>query len=62
MPEGTTRPKFEAGVDEWLWFLAEGQELDPENPGFGELREETREAVGIIMAFTKQERARQTYE
>lgn len=53
---------FEREIDEWLWFLARGETIDPDSGRYRALREETREAVEIMAAFTKQEKARHTYE
>jgi predicted transposase/invertase (TIGR01784 family) len=54
--------KFESSLDEWLWFLAEGEEIDPEGAGYGALRDAIREAVEIMRVFTKKDKARYTYE
>ena len=54
--------KFKSPLDEWLWFLAAGEDFDTEGAGFVRLRHEIREAVEIMQAFTKSDKARYTYE
>ena len=53
---------FESGMDEWLWFLEHGEEIDPEEGWYQGLRSELREAVTIMEAFSKQDKARYTYD
>ena len=54
--------KFKSPLDEWLWFLAAGEDFDTEGAGFVRLRHEIREAVEIMQTFTKSDKARYTYE
>ncbi|HEY9594591.1 MAG TPA: hypothetical protein VHE79_08940 [Spirochaetia bacterium] len=47
-------------VDQWLWFLSHGEEVDPEGDAFGELREAIQEAAEMMREFTKKDKARYT--
>ena len=49
-------------LDQWLWFLAHGEDVDPEGDAFADLRGAIREAVEIMRAFTKSDKARYTYD
>lgn len=62
LPKRSAGVKFERAIDEWLWLLLRGETIDPESADLSSFREETREAVRIMAAFTKQEKARHTYE
>ncbi len=53
---------FETGMDEWLWFLEHGEEIDPAESWYQGLRSELQEAVTIMEAFSKQDKARYTYD
>ena len=53
---------FETGMDEWLWFLEHGEEIDPAESWYQRLRSELQEAVTIMEAFSKQDKARCTYD
>ncbi len=53
---------FETGIDEWLWFLEHGEEIDPAESRYQGLRSELQEAVTIMEAFSKQDKARYTYD
>ena len=54
--------KFKSPLDEWLWFLAAGEDIDTADAGFLRLRHEIGEAVEIMQEFTKSDKARYTYE
>ncbi len=45
-------------LDQWLWFLVHGKEIDPEGEVFGELREAIQEAAEMMREFTKKDKAR----
>ncbi len=54
--------KFATSLDEWIWFLASGEEIDTEGASYESLRDGIREAIEIMGVFTKQDKARYTYE
>ena len=54
--------KFETPLEEWMWFLANGAEIDLRKASYRSLRDEIREAVEIMDVFSKQAKARYTYE
>jgi predicted transposase/invertase (TIGR01784 family) len=53
---------LKSGIDEWLYLLAKGESLDPEAGMLRGAEKEIQEAVEVMSAFTKQEKARYTYE
>jgi predicted transposase/invertase (TIGR01784 family) len=53
---------FKEGIDEWLYLLARGESLDTDSGTLKRAEKGIREAVEIMSAFTKQEKARYTYE
>ena len=57
--EGTI---LKAGIDRWLYLLAKGAELDPGSPGLAAVSADIEEALEIMSVFTRQERARHSYE
>ncbi|HEY9593216.1 MAG TPA: hypothetical protein VHE79_01970, partial [Spirochaetia bacterium] len=44
----------------WLWFLIHGGEIDPEEEAFAGLRGAIQEAVEMLRAWTKKDKARYT--
>ncbi len=52
------RATLETPADQWLWFLAHGEEVDPEEETFAELRGAIQEAVEMMREFTKKDKAR----
>ena len=49
-------------MDEWLFLLTRGAELDPESEVVRGAEPCIREAVEVLSAFTKPEKARHRYE
>ncbi len=49
-------------LDQWLWFLAHGKEVDPEGEAFAGLRGAIREAAEMMREFTKKDKARYTHD
>ena len=53
---------LKAGIDEWLYLLARGQDIDPGSPALAGATPEIREAVQAMAVFSKDEAARYEYE
>jgi hypothetical protein len=53
---------FKSGIDRWLYLLARGEDLDPDSTRLAIVEPDIGEALEITSVFTKQDRARYTYE
>ena len=62
LPDFGEEAIFREGIDEWLYLLARGDEIDPEGDRYGEVEGGIREAVEIMSTFTKSQKARYTYD
>jgi len=68
LPKRASLPDFDenlmlkGGIDEWLYLLARGQDIDPGSPALAGATPEIREAVAAMEVFSKDEAARYEYE
>jgi predicted transposase/invertase (TIGR01784 family) len=68
LPKRASLPDFDeslmlkGGIDEWLFLLARGQNIDPGSPALKCATPEIREAVEAMEVFSKDEKARYEYE
>jgi predicted transposase/invertase (TIGR01784 family) len=68
LPKRASLPDFDeslilkGGIDEWLYLLARGQDIEPGSPALAGATPEIQEAVEAMAVFTKDEKARYEYE
>jgi len=62
LPDLSEEVIFRPGIDEWLYLLAHGEDIDPEGPRYGEVEKDIREAVEIMETYSKAQKARYTYD
>jgi len=68
LPKRASLPDFDEslilkeGIDEWLYLLARGQDIEPGSPSLAGATPEIQEAVEAMEVFSKDEKARYEYE